>query len=323
VKNTSNRKINGLKEEKAMFDWDAVIIGGGPAGITAGLYLSRAKWRTLLLTKGSFGGYIKNIELLENYPGFADGISGAQLASEMIEQATKYGLQMEEAEVTGIEIFSSSKWVACTDGKGYTTAAVIIAGGSVPKKLGVPGEEELQDKGVISCAFCDGGQFADRVVAVCGGGDSGITEALYLAKLASKVFIIEVMPKLNATAVLLDRVANNPRLEVRCGVKVEAIIGKDHVEAIEMVKVGNGQKETLKVDGILVHVGLDPNTSYLENIIPLDSQGQIVVNERMETNVPGVFAAGDIRSGSPRQVVTAVGDGAIAGIASQRFLQKL
>jgi thioredoxin reductase (NADPH) len=306
-----------------MFDWDAIIIGGGPACLTAGLYLSRANWRTLLIDKESFGGYIKNIETLENYPGFSEGVSGAQLASEMVEQATKYGLQMEQLEVTGIELFSSSKWVACKDGKGYTTGTIIIAGGSVPKKLGVPGEEELRNKGVITCAFCDGGQFVDKVVAVCGGGDSGITEALYLAKLASKVFVIEAMPKLNATAILQNRVADNPKLEVHCGVKVEAILGGERVEAIEIVKARNGEKETLGIDGVLVHVGLDPNTDYLEGIIPLDNQRQIIVNEWMETKVPGIFAAGDIRSASPRQVVTAVGDGAIAGIAAQRYLQKM
>lgn len=306
-----------------MFDYDAVIIGGGPAGLTAGLYICRGNWRTILLDKESFGGYIKNIELIENYPGFTDGISGAQLATQMVNQATKYGLKLEQAEVTGIEVFSSSKWVTYIDGKGYTTAAIIIAGGSIPKKLGVPGEEELRGKGVISCAFCDGGQFVNRVVAVCGGGDSGITEALYLAKLASKVIVLEVMPKLNATAILQDRVRDNPRMEVYCGVKVEAIVGDNQVEGIEMVEAGNGKKQTLKVDGVLVHVGLDPNTGYLEGIVPLDEQRQVIVNEWMETEIPGIFAAGDIRSNSPRQVTAAVGDGATAGIATQRFLQKL
>jgi len=306
-----------------MSEWDAVIIGGGPAGLTAGLYLSRGNWRTILLEKESVGGYIMNVELIENYPGFADGVFGSQLGMEMMNQAKKYGLEMKRAEVIELQGSSSSKWVTCIDGTNYTTAAVIIAGGSVPKKLGVPGEEKLRGRGVISCAFCDGGEFVDRVVAVCGGGDSGITEALYLAKLASKVILIEVMPQLNATAILKDRVAENPKMEVHCGVKVEAIVGDSQVEAIELLKEGNGQKETLKVDGVLVHIGLDPNTDYLEGIVPLDSQGQIVVNEWMETEVPGIFAVGDIRSNSPRQVVAAVGDGATAGIAAQRFLQKL
>jgi thioredoxin reductase (NADPH) len=306
-----------------MPDWDAVIIGGGPAGLTAGLYLSRGNWRTVLLEKEAVGGYIMNIEMIENYPGFADGVIGAQLAMEMRNQATKYGLQLKRGEVTAVQGSASTKWVTCLDGTVYTTPAVIIAGGSVPKKLGVPGEEKLRGRGVFSCAFCDGGQFVDRVVAVCGGGDAGVTEALYLAKLVSKVILIEALPKLTATAILQDRVKANPKMEVHCGVKVEAILGDSQVEGIEIVKEGNGQKETLKVDGVLVHVGLDPNTGYLEGVVPLDSQRQIVVNEWMETEVPGIFAAGDIRSGSPRQVVTAVGDGAAAGMFAQRFLQKL
>jgi thioredoxin reductase (NADPH) len=306
-----------------VFDYDAVIIGGGPGGLTAGLYLGRGNWRTLILDKESFGGYIKNIELIENYPGFADGIAGAQLASQMVNQADRYGVKMELAEVTGIEVFSSSKWVACSDGKGYTTGAIIIAGGSVPRKLGVPGEEELRGKGVISCAFCDGGQFTGKTVAVCGGGDSGITEALYLSKIASKVVVIEAMPKLNATAILQDRVAANPRLEVHTGAMVSEIVGDSHVEAVNIVREGNGQKESLKVDGVLVHIGLDPNTGYLEGIVPLDSQGQVEVDEWLETEVSGIFAAGDIRANSPRQVSNAVGDGATAAIAAQRYLQKL
>jgi len=306
-----------------MFDCDVVIIGGGPAGLTAGLYLSRANLRTVLLDKESFGGYIRNVELVENYPGFPEGISGAQLASEIVAQATKYGLQLKLAEVTGIELFSSSRWVACSNGSGYTTGAIIIAGGSKPRKLGIPGEEELAGKGVFECALCDGGEFADRAVAVFGGGDAGITEALYMTKIASKVILIEALPQLTATAVLQERALANPKLEIRCGIKGEAIIGNNHVEAIEFLDTVSGQKETLKVDGVLVHVGLDPNTDYLDGIVPLDSQGQIIVNEKMETEIPYLLSAGDIRSDSPRQIVTAVGDGATAAVTAQRLLHNI
>jgi thioredoxin reductase (NADPH) len=306
-----------------MFDWDVVIIGGGPAGLSAGLYLSRANIRTVLLDKESFGGYIKNVELIENYPGFAEGVSGAQLASEMVLQAKKYGLQLEQEEVTGIELFSSSKWVACADGKGYTTGIVIIAGGSRLKKLGVPGEESLAGQGVFSCALCDGGKFQDRVVAVCGGGDAGITEALYMTKIATKVILLEVLPKLTATAILQERARANPKLEIHCGKKVEAITGDKQVEAIEFMDTASGKKGAFNVDGVLVHIGLEPNTTYLDGIVPLDNQGQIIVNSKMETEVPYLLAVGDIRSGSPRQVVTAVGDGATAAISAQRLLQEL
>jgi len=303
-----------------MFDWDAVIVGGGPAGLTAGLYLARAKRRVLLLDKDTPGGYIRNVATIENYPGFAAGIGGARLAAEMVSQAGKYGLRMEAAEVTGLEVFSGTRWVGCARGEGYTTNIVIFAGGSKNKKLGVPGEAELAGKGVFECAFCDGGHYAGKVVAVCGGGDAGVTEALYMAKIAARVILIEAMPALTATAVLCDRLAADAKIEVRCGVKVKAITGGDRVEAIELAGAA-GKTETLKVDGVLVHVGLEPMTDYLEGVVPLDEQGRIVVNERMETEVPGVLAAGDIRSGSPRQVVTAVGDGAIAAITAQRLLQ--
>jgi len=302
-----------------MFDWDAVIVGGGPAGLTAGLYLARAKRRVLLLDKDTPGGYIRNVATIENYPGFAAGIGGARLAAEMVSQAGKYGLRMEAAEVTGLEVFSGTRWVGCARGEGYTTNIVIFAGGSKNKKLGVPGEAELAGKGVFECAFCDGGHYAGKVVAVCGGGDAGVTEALYMAKIAARVILIEAMPALTATAVLCDRLAADAKIEVRCGVKVKAITGGDRVEAIELAGAA-GKTETLKVDGVLVHVGLEPMTDYLEGVVPLGEQGQIIVNERMETEVPGVLAAGDIRSGSPRQVVTAVGDGAIAAITAQRLL---
>ncbi|HJX12941.1 MAG TPA: FAD-dependent oxidoreductase [Dehalococcoidales bacterium] len=305
-----------------MFDWDAVIIGGGPAGLAAGLYLSRARRRTLLLDKDAVGGYIRNIELVENYPGYSGGVAGAKLATEMVSQAVKFGLETETAEVTGLEVFSGTRWVGCSRGQGFTTNVVIIAGGSRNKKLGVPGEDDLAGKGVFSCAFCDGGHFADKVVAVCGGGDAGVTEALYMAKIASRVILIEAMPGLTATAVLREKVDADPRIEVRCGVRVEAITGDGKVEAVELRDAADNKKEKLRVDGVLVHIGLEPETGYLDGVVPLDAQGQIIVNEKMETEVPFILAAGDIRSGSPRQIVTAVGDGAIAAITAERLLQE-
>jgi thioredoxin reductase (NADPH) len=241
---------------------------------------------------------------------------------EMKNQAVNYGLKTERNEVVALDISPDKKTVSCIDGAAYTASAVIIAGGSVPKKLGVPGEDKLRGSGVIYCAFCDGGQFAGKVAAVCGGGDAGVTGALYLAKIASKVILIEAIPALTATAVLKDRVEHHPGIEVRCGTKVTAILGENTVEGVEIVAAG-GQKDTLKVEGVLVHIGLDPVTDYLEGVVPLDKQHQVVVNERLETEVPGIFAAGDIRSQSPGQVSTAVGDGAAAAMSAQRFLQKL
>jgi thioredoxin reductase (NADPH) len=306
-----------------MSDWHAIIIGGGPAGLTAGLYLSRGRWRTLLIEKETVGGYIMNVAWIENYPGFPEGVVGSQLGMEMKNQAVRYGLRIERNEVIAVEDSPEGRQVFCADGNSYTTDSLIIAGGSVPKKMGVPGEDKFRGNGVINCAFCDGGEFADRVLAVCGGGDAGVTEALYMANIASRVILIELLPELTATAVLRDRIKENPKIEVRCGVKVEAITGENHVEGIDLVSTSSGEKETLKVDGVLVHVGLDPGTDFLEGVVPLDEQRQVVVSDGMETQIPGIFAAGDIRSGSPRQISTAVGDGAIAATSAQKFLQTL
>jgi thioredoxin reductase (NADPH) len=304
-----------------MADWDAVIIGGGPAGLTAGLYLSRAKWRTLLIEKESYGGYIKNIEMIENYPGFTRGVSGSTLGTEMVNQATKYGLELKRSDVRAFQCMPGENWVSTSDGYNYSTPVVIVAAGSVHKKLGVPGEEELRGKGVFNCALCDGGEYADRVVAVAGGGDAGVTEALYLSRIAAKIILLEAMPNLTATAILQDRLRSNPKIEVHTGTRIETVLGSGRVEALETLQ--EGKKAQIKIDGLLVQIGLDPATGFLEGCLPLDERGQIVVNENMETEVPGILAAGDIRSGSPRQVVTAVGDGATAGIAAQHLLQRM
>jgi thioredoxin reductase (NADPH) len=305
-----------------MSDWDAIIVGGGPAGLTAGLYLARARRRVVLIEKESFGGPVINYEKIENYPGFSQGISGSQLVTEMVEQATNAGLQLECNEVIEVENFSSCRSVGCRDGANYTASILIIAGGAHPKVLNVPGEEKLKGKGVFHCAFCDGGQFAGKVVAVCGGGDSGISGAIYLTQLCKKVFVSEFLPKLNACAILQERAVANPKIQIMTGTQVASIVGDDHVQGIEIIRSGGG-KEVIPVDGVLVHVGVQANTEYLKDLLPLDEEGRIKVNHCMETDVPYILAAGDIRSGSANQVVTAAGDGAVAGITAEKLLQRL
>jgi thioredoxin reductase (NADPH) len=306
-----------------MPDFDAIIIGGGPAGLTAGLYLSRAGYRTLLIDKDGFGGNIKNTEWIENYPGFSKGVSGSQLASEMMIQALDSGLQMEMAEVAGIESYSESKCVQLIDGRYFTANALIIASGCRPKKLNIPGERELEGKGVFECALCDGNQFQDKTVVVCGGGDRGVTEALYLAKIVSKVYLIEAEATISASAILQERAWSNNKIHLRCGAKVTAISGDGRVEAVEIQDRATQEKERLKVDGVLIDIGIEPNTGSIGNLLSVDNQGRVIVNEKMQTSLPYIFAIGDIRSNSPGQVATAVGDGATAAISVQRLLQSV
>ncbi len=304
-----------------MSDWDVIVIGGGPAGLTAGLYLARGKVRSLLLEAESYGGKIKNLELIENYPGFEKGIEGVRLANEMQAQAQRFGLRSEVGQVSGIEVYSSSKCVICQDGRSYTCQAIILASGSRNKKLNVPGEDRLYGKGVFTCAFCDGGQFEGKVVAVCGGGDAGITEALYMTKIASKVIVLEALPALTACALLKDRAAANAKLEVHCGTRVEAIQGGDRVESLDYVEAG-GNKGSFKLDGVLVHIGLVPNTAFLPESVELAGNGQVKTDSEMRTSSPMFWAAGDVRSGSPGQVSSAVGDASTAAISAIRELEK-
>jgi thioredoxin reductase (NADPH) len=305
-----------------MFDYDAIIIGSGPAGLTAAIYLARARYRTLVLEKEQFGGKIMNVEWIENYPGFSEGISGPNLASEMIEQAMKAGAELEIVEVSGVEVGPNLLSVNCANGISYKAAVVIMAAGSMPRKLGVPGEAKFAGKGLIHCALCDGGQFTNQVVAVCGGGDAGITEALYMAKLASKVVLIEAMPHCTGTAVLQERMAENPKVELRCGYTVVEIKGDEKVQGLEIINAETGLRETLAVNGVLVYVGNEPNNTCLKRVVPLDERGQFVVDAGLRTKVSAIIAAGDIRSNSPCQVSSAVGDGATAAISAQKLLQE-
>ena len=300
--------------------YDIIIIGGGPAGLAAAIYASRARLRTLILERDTPGGDLMNIDLIENYPGFQDGVNGADLGSQMMTQATKFGAELQFAEVEKIIPGTNEKTLQTSAGE-FRAKAVIIASGSYSRKLGVPGEAELTNKGVFYCATCDGPRFAGKVVAVAGGGDSGVTEALFMSGFVSKIIIIEIMPQMLATKMLQERVLANPKIEVRCGVKIEAIHGSDKLESLDLADVKTGQRSTLKVDGLLVRIGLIPNTTFLKGTLPLNPNGQVMVNEQMETEIPGVYAAGDVRHNSPMQIVTAVSDGATAAMRSLNYIE--
>ena len=308
------RLINNLNHE-------LVIIGGGPAGLTAGLYTSRAGLNSLLIERGLVGGQIVNAERVENYPGFPEGISGFELGQLIHQQATKYGLKTVIAEATGIELQGEQKVVKTTKGN-FIAKAVIIAGGSERYKLGIPGEEEFTGKGVSYCATCDAAFFKQQPVAIVGGGDAAITEALHLAKFASKVIVIHRRHQLRASRILQEKALAEPKIEFLWDTVVEEIEGKDSVKRLKLRQVITGEKSTLEIAGIFISIGLKPNTDYLEGILPLDGTGHITTNDKMETEIPGLFAAGDIRHHSARQAITAAGDGATAAIYAEKFISQ-
>ncbi len=300
-------------------NYDAIIVGGGPAGLAAALYAARSRVKTLILERETPGGELMNIDMVENYPGYPDGVLGPDLGSNMMMQATKFGAELQFADVKQLVPGTGEQLLKTAQGD-FRTKAVIIAGGSHSKKLGVPGEEEFTNKGVFYCATCDGPRFAGKVVAVAGSGDSGLSEALFLTAFVAKVLVIEILPQLMANKTLQERVLANPKIAVRCGTKIEAVRGKEHVELLEVADMKTGQKSSLKADGLLVRVGLAANTAYLKGTLLMTAVGQILVNDLMETTVPGIFAAGDVRHNSPMQIVTAVGDGATAAMRMLKYL---
>jgi len=300
-------------------EYEVVIIGGGPAGLTAGIYASRARLNSLLLEKGMVGGQIVNAERVENYPGFPEGISGFDLIQLMHQQVERHGLKTITAEATGIELHERQKVIKTPEGD-FTAKAVIIASGSERQKLGIPGEKEFTGKGVSYCATCDAAFFKEQPVAVVGGGDVAITEALHLAKFASKVTMVHRRRQLRASRILQEKAFTEPKIEFLWDTTVEKIEGGDFVNRIGLHQVTTGKNSTLEVAGIFISVGLKPNTDFLKGVLPLDAAGHIITNEKMETEISGIFAAGDVRSNSGRQAIIAAGDGATAAIYAEKFI---
>ena len=300
-------------------EYDVVIIGGGPAGLTAGIYTARARLRSLLIEKAIAGGLIVNAGLVENYPGFPQGISGLELTDAMNQQAVKFGMETLLAEVTGLELKGEQKIVKTTEGD-IVAKAVIIASGSGRIKLDVPGEEEFTGRGVAYCAICDAYFYRDLPVVVVGGGNAAINEALDLSKFAAKVTVIHRRQELRATRILQEKAFAEPKIEFLWNTVVEAIEGEDVVKRLRLHNVLTGEKSAMDISGIFVAIGFKPNTDYLKGVLSLDANGAIITNEKMETEVPGIFAAGDIRSGSIRQVVAGAGDGAVAAIYAERCI---
>jgi thioredoxin reductase (NADPH) len=304
-----------------MASYEVIIIGGGPAGLAAGLYTSRVGLKSLLLERGMPGGQMVNASLVENYPGFPEGIAGPELASLMHQHAVKYGLEVTTAEVKGISQGQPNYSVSTTENN-LEAPAVIVAAGSEYRKLGVPGEERLSGHGVSYCATCDGFFFRNREVAVVGGGDTAITDALELSQHASKVYIIHRRDQLRAGKALQERAFAHPKLEFIWDTVVEEVSGDNVLEELKLRQVKTGQQSSLKVNGVFVAVGLMPNSRSFFNILELDDAGYIVTDETMATSAPGIFAAGDIRRKSARQIAAAVGDGVTAAMSAFKYIQE-
>ena len=301
-------------------DFDVIVIGAGTAGLSAALFTTREKLKTLMIERMTFGGQIANAETIENYPGLPASIRGIDLAVNMLDQIKPYGLQTAFTEVEALHV-DRRPFVVVTGLGSYTGKVIILACGSSLKRLDVPGESAFERRGVSYCATCDGGMFHNQEVAVVGGGDSAMDEALYLTELAAKVTVVHRGDQLRATRVLQERAMAQPKIAWRWHTVVEGIEGSEQVERLRLTDVHTGETSLLPVAGVFIYVGLQPNTEFLQGVLPLDAGGHVPVNQRMETPLPGLYAAGDLRQHSARQVISSAGDGATAACFAMQYLR--
>ena len=308
-----------MTEEKI---FDVVIIGAGPAGMTAAVYTSRANLSTLMIERGIPGGQMANTEEVENYPGFGH-ILGPELSTKMFEHAKKFGAEYAYGDVT--EIIDGEEYKTIISGKKqYKTRSIILSTGAEYKKMGIPGESELGGRGVSYCAVCDGAFFKNKNLIVVGGGDSAVEEGVYLTRFANKVTIVHRRDQLRAQKILQDRAFANEKIDFIWNSTVKEIHEKDgKVGSVTLVSTVDGTESLVETDGVFVYIGMVPLTAPFKNLGIVNEAGYIVTNEKMETSVAGIFAAGDVRDKTLRQIVTATGDGSIAAQAVQHYVEEL
>jgi thioredoxin reductase (NADPH) len=299
---------------------DLVIIGAGPAGLTAGLYAARARLKTILLERLAPGGQVLSTDWVENYPGFPDGVSGFELVDRMKRQAEKFGIVIQSQEVSSLELTPDKK-IVVTDKGNLETRALILACGAGYRKVGIEGEDLLTGKGVSYCGTCDGPFYRDQEVAAIGGGDTALEEALFLTRFASKVHIIHRRDEFRAVKLLQDRVMAQEKINIIWDTIPTRIVGENGVDGIELKNVKTGEESLLPVQGVFVFIGVIPNNQLVKGLLELDDRGFVVTNDYMETSLKGVFAAGDIRSKLLWQISTAVGEGATAAFAAERYIE--
>jgi thioredoxin reductase (NADPH) len=303
-------------------DYDVIIVGGGPSALAAAVYTCRALLKTVIFEKQVVGGQLVGTDLIENYPGFPEVISGVDLIQRMEAQAKRFGAEIRYEEVMKVQVENGLK-IVTTDTDTYGSHAVILAAGAEPKKLGVPGEKEFYGRGVSYCATCDGAFFKGKDVVVVGGGDSAITEALFLTKFANTVQIIHRRNEFRATKIYLDEALTNPKIKVVFNAIVESIHGQDKVDGIVVQNVITKEKKEMTCQGIFIFIGSVPNTGFLGTLLCEDVGCHIETNMHMETSIEGLYAVGDIRKNSYRQIATAVGEGVTAAIAAEHKLSEL
>ncbi|MCP1145828.1 thioredoxin-disulfide reductase [Lysinibacillus endophyticus] len=308
-----------MAEEKI---YDVIIIGAGPAGMTAAVYTSRANLSTLMIERGIPGGQMANTEEVENYPGF-ETILGPELSTKMFEHAKKFGAEYAYGDVA--EIIDGEDYKVIKAGsKEYKTRSIIISTGAEYKKIGVPGEKELGGRGVSYCAVCDGAFFKNKNLVVIGGGDSAVEEGVYLTRFANKVTIVHRRDKLRAQKILQDRAFANEKVDFIWNHTIKEINEKDgKVGSVTLVSTVDGSEQEFQTDGVFVYIGMDPLTAPFKNLGILNEQGYVVTDEKMQTSVKGIFAAGDVRDKMLRQIVTATGDGSIAAQSAQVYVEEL
>jgi thioredoxin reductase (NADPH) len=301
-------------------EYEIIIIGGGPAGLTAGIYAARARRRTVLLEKHGAGGQMALTWEVENYPG-VEKISGYDLGQIMERQARSFGLEIRNLDVTGIAAADGTHRVSTSEGE-LVSRTIVIASGSRHNRLGVPGESELTGRGVSYCATCDGAFYQGVPVALVGGGDTALEEAMFLTRYGSRVFLIHRRNEFRGTKLLQERIAAEPKIEPVLDTVVERIEGADAVNGLALKNVRNGATSRIAVEGVFIFVGTSPNTDFLRGFLPLDEKGFIGTTPNLETAAPGVFAAGDVRAKVLRQISTAVGEGALAATMADHYLSR-
>lgn len=297
-----------------------IIIGAGPAGLSAALYAARAELSPLVITGMSLGGQVSLTHTIENYPGFPDGVGGAELGELFQKQAERFGARFEFDNVTEVN-FSESPYIVRTYGKEYKAETVIISSGASPNYLGVPGEKELTGRGVSYCGTCDGWFFKDKDIVVVGGGDSALEEGIFLTRFAKTVTIIHRRNELRAGKILQTRAFNNPKIKFVWDSVVEKINGSTAVESVLIKNIVTGTESTFPTDGVFVFIGHTPNTDLFKDQLVMDENGYLQVDAKMQTAIPGIYAAGEVMDSSFKQVITSAGWGAAAGIQATKYLE--